>query len=109
MKERTGQSTRTDGELTPLDSTHLATARVPTRVRIAPWGEVDSTSGRFVVDEESARLVVEAFKRHETDLPIDYESAAIFTQININIGRDICNQEQRPAWNEGDFFGRAFN
>ena len=73
MKERTGQSTRTDGELTPLDSTHLATSRVPTRVRIAPWGEVDSTSGRFIVDEESARLVVEAFKRHETDLPIDYE------------------------------------
>ena len=73
MKERTEQSTRTDGELTPLDSTHLATSRVPTRVRIAPWGEVDSTSGRFVVDEESAQLVVEAFQQHETDLPIDYE------------------------------------
>lgn len=73
MKEQTKQPISSDRELTPLDSTHLAASRVPTRVRIAPWGEVDSTSGRFIVDEESAQLVVEAFKRHETDLPIDYE------------------------------------
>lgn len=73
MKKQMKQPIREDRELTPLDSTHLATSRVPTRVRIAPWGEVDSTSGRFIVDEESAKLVVEAFQRHETDLPIDYE------------------------------------
>jgi Zn-dependent M28 family amino/carboxypeptidase len=45
----------------------------------------------------------------QSDLPIDYQSAAVFTEININIGREICNSEQRPAWNEGDFFGRAFS
>lgn len=73
MKVPTKQPNRTEGELTPLDSTHLATARVPVRVRIAPWGQVESTSGRFVVDDESAQLVVEAFTQHETDLPIDYE------------------------------------
>ncbi|MCZ6829465.1 MAG: M28 family metallopeptidase [Gammaproteobacteria bacterium] len=66
--------------------------------------------------EENGEVLWQKFnKEHyhqasdQADLPIDYESAAIFTQININIGRDICNQEQRPAWNEGDFFGRAFN
>ncbi|NOT00688.1 MAG: hypothetical protein HOP29_08680 [Phycisphaerales bacterium] len=46
---------------------------VPTRVRIAPWGEVHSTTGRFVVDEESAALVLAAFEEHGADLPIDYE------------------------------------
>ena len=45
----------------------------------------------------------------QADLPFDYESAAIFTEININIGREISNQAERPAWNEGDFFGRTFS
>jgi phage I-like protein len=46
---------------------------VPNRIVLAPWGRVDSTHGRFVVDEEAARLAVEAFDTHGTDLPIDYE------------------------------------
>ncbi len=44
----------------------------------------------------------------DTDLPIDYEAGAVFTEININIGREVCNSPERPAWNEGDFFGRTF-
>ena len=38
----------------------------------------------------------------DTNLPIDYEAGALFTEINI------CNSRERPRWNEGDFFGRAF-
>lgn len=48
-------------------------ADVPVRVRIAPWGEVHSTTGRFVVDEEAAAMVLHAFEEHGADLPIDYE------------------------------------
>jgi Zn-dependent M28 family amino/carboxypeptidase len=44
----------------------------------------------------------------DTNLPIDYAAGAIFTEININIGREICNSPERPRWNEGDFFGRTF-
>ena len=44
----------------------------------------------------------------DTALPIDYAAGALFTQININIGREICTQPTRPLWNEGDFFGDAF-
>jgi hypothetical protein len=44
----------------------------------------------------------------ELDLPIDYQAGALFTEININIGREICNSPQRPRWNEGDFFGDIF-
>jgi Zn-dependent M28 family amino/carboxypeptidase len=43
-----------------------------------------------------------------TDLAIDYQGGALFTEININIGREICNEPQRPSWNEGDFFGGLF-
>jgi phage I-like protein len=49
----------------------------PGRVLIAPWGEVESTNGRFVVDEEAARAVVEAFAAHGTDVPIDYEHQSL--------------------------------
>jgi Zn-dependent M28 family amino/carboxypeptidase len=44
----------------------------------------------------------------DINLPIDYEAGALFTEININIGREVCNSPGRPAWNEGDFFGRTF-
>ncbi|MCB9849136.1 MAG: hypothetical protein H6817_00355 [Phycisphaerales bacterium] len=46
---------------------------VPQRVVVAPWGEVESTSGAFVVDAEAGDAVVAAFAAHATDLPIDFE------------------------------------
>jgi len=69
----TAISDRKDGAIAALRSTALAGREVPTRVRLTPWGEIESTNGRFVVDDESARQVVEAFEAHRTDLPIDYE------------------------------------
>lgn len=44
----------------------------------------------------------------DLDLPIDYEAGRIFTEINVNIGREVCNSPERPQWNAGDFFGRTF-
>ncbi len=46
---------------------------VPTRVLIAPWGEVKSVSGSFVVDDEAAEAALAAFREHSADLPVDYE------------------------------------
>ena len=60
-------------EVLPLRSTALTGRELPTRVLLTPWGEVESSNGSFVVDEESARLALEAFSQHGTDLPIDYE------------------------------------
>ncbi len=48
-------------------------ATVPVRVVLVPWGEVESAGGRFVLDAESARAVVQAFEAQGNDLPIDYE------------------------------------
>lgn len=63
---------------------------------------------------DAAQVFMTHLKEHyhkpsdDTNLPIDYETGALFTEININIGREICNSPQRPRWNEGDFFGRTF-
>jgi len=49
----------------------------PSRVLVAPWGKVTSLKGTFVVDGEAARLVVEAFRAHGTDIPVDYEHQSL--------------------------------
>lgn len=61
------------GEVLALHSATLGGETVPLRILLAPWGNVESSNGSFVVDEESARLAVQAFEEHGTDLPIDYE------------------------------------
>ncbi len=73
MNRENQNKPKADGELVTLTAAKLDGAQVPTRVLIVPWGKVQSTSGDFVVDEESAGLVVAAFREHGTDLPIDYE------------------------------------
>lgn len=74
MTTTTHEDMRDDGgELSAMQSTQLGGAAVPDRVLLAPWGNVESTGGSFVVDEESAELAKAAFADHATDTPIDYE------------------------------------
>ncbi|MCH8135630.1 MAG: M28 family peptidase [Proteobacteria bacterium] len=40
--------------------------------------------------------------------PIDWDSAKRFARANVRIGHAIANQDDRPTWNEGDFFGDKF-
>ena len=40
--------------------------------------------------------------------PIEWDSALRFARVNVRIGDAIANQDERPAWNEGDFFGEKF-
>ncbi|KFN42738.1 M28 family metallopeptidase [Arenimonas metalli] len=44
----------------------------------------------------------------ETDLSIHYPSAAMLARLNAEIGRRVGNADTRPAWKEGDFFGKTF-
>lgn len=50
-------------------------AEPPPRIMLMPWGKVETTKGTFLVDEESVRMVVEAFTAHGVDVPIDLEHA----------------------------------
>ena len=44
----------------------------------------------------------------QIDLPIRWDAAASFAEVNMMIGVEIANGENRPVWNEGDFFGKTF-
>lgn len=44
----------------------------------------------------------------EISLPIFWDDAARFADVNYKIAREIADSEARPTWNEGDFFGDLF-
>ncbi|ADM09879.1 hypothetical protein PB2503_09129 [Parvularcula bermudensis HTCC2503] len=45
----------------------------------------------------------------ESDLPILYNVAARFAELNYRIAKQIANADEAPTWNEGDFFGDHFS
>lgn len=60
-----------------LGSSPLDDSSPPSRLQIAPWGEVSSDNGSFVIDAESAGMVIGAHARQGTDVPIDYEHQSL--------------------------------
>lgn len=44
----------------------------------------------------------------DLDQPIDFASGARYAQFNFLIGYLVAQQETRPSWNKGDFFGTRF-
>lgn len=66
--------------------------------------------------EENTLPIIEGFlKEHyhrvsdDLNLPINYSAAARFTRINARAGEIVANKTERPAWNEGNFFGTTFS
>lgn len=62
-----------EADTVALEASAVADAGVPTRILIAPWGEVSTVQGSFLVDHESVQETIAAFARHGTDIPVDYE------------------------------------
>lgn len=44
----------------------------------------------------------------DLSLPILWEDAVRFADVNYKIAREIADRTERPTWNEGDFFGDLF-
>jgi len=63
---------------------------------------------------DGGKVFGDFFKNHyhqhsdETTLPINYDAAASFVEVNMMIGIEIADNEKRPTWNKGDFFGNTF-
>ena len=56
-----------------MESSTVGQADPPEQIFIAPWGEVETLAGSFIVDQEAATATIEAFTAHGTDVPVDYE------------------------------------
>ncbi len=60
-------------DIVSLRSAELEKGAAPTRILIAPWGDVESTQGQFFVDGQAVAATIEQFREHGTDIPIDFE------------------------------------
>ncbi len=66
-------TTMVETDMVSLRSAELETGTAPTRILIAPWGDVESTRGQFFVDGQAVAATIEQFREHGTDIPIDFE------------------------------------
>lgn len=73
VKVNVQQNETPQTEMMAIAASTLFDPEPPGRILIAPWGEVRTASGVFVVDEEAAAATIAAFAAHGTDLPVDYE------------------------------------
>ncbi len=50
------------------------------------------------------------YHRPSDDLsqPVDWPTAERFSRTNLLIGLIVANEDERPSWNEGSFFGEVF-
>ena len=70
--------------------------------------------GSFNKNENPAELWHEFLTKHyhqpsdDLNLPLNFDAAARFAQVNFNIGLELANDAPRPSWNKGDFFGDTF-
>lgn len=52
-------------------------ASPPSRILLLPWGDVESSSGDFIIDDGAAQAIVAAFKAKDIDIVIDHEHATL--------------------------------
>lgn len=75
---------------------------------------LDSTYDESEPDDGSKAAFEEHRRNHyhrpsdDLSRPLDMEAVVRFTRTNARIGRAIGNDDTRPTWNEGDFFGDMF-
>lgn len=62
-------------------------AEPPEEIWLMPWGEVQSSRGGFVVNDESRRAILERIDRQGVDLVIDYEHHTVGGEFAAPDGR----------------------
>jgi len=61
----------------PIVCDIAAAVEPPSRIKVCPWGDVQSSSGNFVMDRQAAAEIIAAFAAAKVDLPIDAEHATL--------------------------------
>lgn len=60
--------------------------------------------------EAFTKFLAERYHKPNDDLDqgIDYAAGAKFAKLNYEIARELADMDERPQWNQGDFFGQLF-
>ncbi len=75
---------------------------------------LDTTYGSTDPAIDGKAIVTEHLQKHyhrpsdDLSRPLHWDSIVRFARANARMGWDIANNDARPIWNEGDFFGEMF-
>ena len=59
--------------------------------------------------EAQAKFLAEDYHRPSDEADqLNFNALARFAGVKADIARSVANMEERPGWNEGDFFGDTF-
>ena len=95
------------GIFTRSDHYRFVQQGIPSVFLVTGWGRgVGGKDGGAIFRE----FLGHTYHSPEDDISqdIDYDAGAKFAHANWLIATAIANDERRPAWNEGDFFGDTF-
>jgi phage I-like protein len=70
-----------------LANTLAVSVMPPDTMIVCPWGNVQSDSGDFTLDEKAAKALLAAFVKRGVDLPVDYEHATLGGKYSAPDGR----------------------
>ena len=95
------------GIFTRSDHYRFVQQGVPSILLATGW---NSTSGAGEGGKVFQRFLADTYHQPSDDVsqPIDYRAGARFAEVNYRIVKAIANDDTRPAWNPGDFFGELF-
>ncbi len=96
-----------EGIFTRSDHYRFVQQGIPAVFLVTGWGKTED-------GEDGGKIFMQFLgKTYHTpqdqlDLPINYQAGAKFAYVNWLITSAIANEDARPSWNEGDFFGDTF-
>ena len=79
-----------------------------------PASYLDPGFGSTDPDIDGEAISRDHYKNHyhkpsdDLSRPVDWDSAVRFARANARIGFAVANADERPTWNEGNFFGEKF-
>lgn len=68
------------------------------------------TGGSSAGEEALQTYLAENYHQPSDDLsqPFDYDAGAKFVEFQYRVGASVADAENRPRWNDGDFFGELY-
>jgi len=96
-----------EGIFTRSDHYRFVQQGVPSVFLVTGWGkDVNGKDGGKIFMDFLGKTYHSP--ADEIDQDIDYNAGAKFAYVNWLITSAIANDDKRPSWNEGDFFGNTF-
>ncbi|WP_417451360.1 M28 family metallopeptidase [Kordiimonas sp.] len=97
-----------EGIFTRSDHYRFVQQGIPSVFLVTGWGKTELGEDGGAIFRE---FLGKTYHSPHDDLTqaINYEAGAKFAKVNWLIVNAVANADERPTWNDGDFFGKTFS